>query len=111
MTLLRRSSTLEECSALCQDSLKCVDIFLRHFVRSWPDAGKLESDECTRIWTEVPSGDKVTIRRLVIDLCRCGKRHVEFRREMEMEIEVFLRRARLLAGGILVRRSGGHHQQ
>ena len=86
----RNRGALEECRTLCQDRLECVDIILRHIIRSISNRREFDADESTRLRTEIPAGDQVAVRRLVVDLSRGRKGKVQFRGKMQVKIEIFL---------------------
>lgn len=86
----RRRRPLKERSALRQNRLKGIHIILRHLPRPSSDSRKLYADERARIRAKIPAGNQVAGRRLVVDLSRRGKSEVELRREVQMEVEVFL---------------------
>jgi hypothetical protein len=102
--------SLQERGALREDCFKRVYVFLDPL--SALDRGKLDPGECATVRTEVPAGDQVAGGRLVVDLRRGGERQVQLGREVEMEVEILLRRCAIdIDRGVGEGRGRWHHQQ
>ena len=95
----RATRALQEGGALCQDRLERIEIFLGALVWSLADAWELDPGEGATVRSEIPAGNEVAIRRLVIDLCRCGDREIQLRWEVKVQVEVLLWRRALRVGG------------
>jgi hypothetical protein len=85
---LRRSCSFKESSALGEDGLESIDIFLN----TRPGVGGREFDpgESAAIGAEIPARNQIARRWLVVDLGRSGKRKVELRRQVKVQVEVLL---------------------
>jgi hypothetical protein len=100
---------LEKCRALGQDGLERVDI-LSHAITA-ADAGEFESGEGAAVGTEIPPGEEITSRGLVVDL-GCGRQwQIELWRQMQVEIEVLLRRIGINICWVGEGRARRYHQQ
>ena len=95
----RATRALQEGGALCQDGLECIEIFLAALVRSLADAWELDPGEGAAVWSEIPAGDEVAARRLMIDLRRCGDGEIQLRWEVKVQVEVLFWRRALRVGG------------
>lgn len=107
----RRRGPLQECGALCQDSLESVDVVLHALAAVW--SRELDSGKGAAVRAEVPARDQVARGRLVVDLGGRGEGQVKLGREVKVQVEVFLGRSRLRGDGGAVGegRRGWDHQQ
>jgi len=120
----RHGRLLHEGGALRQDGLERVDVVLadRRAGRGCAmpaDGGELDAREGAGLGPQVPARDDVAAGRLVEDLRRRRQRDVQLRRQVQVQVEVLLRRARPLLAALqlalelagLLRRRGRDEQQ
>ena len=79
---LRRLRPLQESGTLRKNSLKSIEVLLRHLPRPRSNARKLDARESARLGSQVPARNEVARRRLVVDLCCGGEGNVKFWRKM-----------------------------
>ena len=109
LCVARCTGSLQKCRTLSEDGLKRIDIFLTDAIRSGPNLGKFDTGEGARLRTQIPTRYEVAARWLVVDLCGCWERDVEFGREVEMKVEVFF--GGCGRGGLVIKgRGSGNHQ-
>jgi hypothetical protein len=83
---VRRSGAFEECSALGENSLESVDIFLN--TRSRVGRREFDAGKGTAVRAKVPTRNQVACRWLVVDLGRGRKRQIKLGRKMQVKVEV-----------------------
>jgi hypothetical protein len=73
-----RRRALQESGALGQNGFKGVNIVLRDLLGPVAYRWELDAGKGASFWAQVPSGDQIATRRLVVDLGGGGKREFEF---------------------------------